>query len=119
MGRHRAETGVDVLKLDVDAVPVLRGAFVDALAKLDQQLTVAEAELRVPAWAADQVSADATTDFNRHSVDSFDHGASALDQLRAYREVLADAVASLDATAADYAALDEVAGADVTKQGGA
>jgi hypothetical protein len=116
VGRHRADAEADVLELDVDAVPTLRKAYADALATLDQQLSAAEAELRVPAWAADPVSADATADFNRHSVD---HGDSALDQLRAYRELLADAVASLDATAADYAALDHIAGADVTRQGGA
>lgn len=115
MGRHRAENEADVLEVDVDAIPVLRGAFADALTKIDQQLGVAEAELRVPAWAADPVSTDATTDFNRHCVD---HGASLLDQLRSYRELLADAVASLDATTADYTALDEIAGADVTRQGG-
>lgn len=109
MGRHRADAGVDALELDVDAIPVLRNAYVDALASLDRQLGAAEAELRVPAWAADPVSTDATDAFNRHSVD---HGDSALDQLRAYRDLLADAVASLDATAADYAALDEIARAE-------
>ncbi len=93
----------DILKVDPDAVPALRGAFVDALAKVDRQLELADKELRVTAWAKDPVSQDATTLFNERSVESL---ASAVDTLRAYRTQLDTAVRTLDKTVEQYQVTD-------------
>lgn len=93
----------DLLRVDPDAVPGLRGAFADALAKVDRQLEVAEKELRVNAWAKDPVSQGATLLFNERSVEAAE---SAVDTLRAYREQLDAAVRNLDKTAEQYHAVD-------------
>lgn len=89
----------DIVKVDPDAVPALRSAFADALAKVDRQLELAEAELRVTAWAKDPVSQGATTLFNDRSVES---DRSAVDTLRAYRVQLDAAVQNLDKTTQQY-----------------
>lgn len=94
----------DILRVDPDAVPGLRSAFADALARVDQQLEVAEAELRVTAWAKDPVSEGASTLFNDRSVESH---RSAVDTLRAYREQLDAAVQNLDISAKQYKKVDE------------
>lgn len=93
----------DILKVDPDAVPGLRSAFADALAKVDRQLELADAELRVTAWAGDPVSRGATTLFNERSVDN---ETAAVDTLRAYREQLDAAVTNLDKTAQQYRKVD-------------
>jgi hypothetical protein len=92
-----------VLQVDPDAVPTLRSAFVDALAKVDRQLELADKELRVTSWAQDPVSLGATTAFNDRSVDS---ARSAVEALRAYRAQLDVAVANLDRTAQQYREVD-------------
>jgi hypothetical protein len=102
----------DFLRIDPDAMPALRGAFVDALAKVDRQLEVAAAELRVTAWARDPVSQNATGLFNDRSVD---HAESAVDTLRAYRQQLDIAVHNLDRTAEQYRAVDGDGSAGVTR----
>jgi hypothetical protein len=93
----------DILKVDPDAVPGLRSAFADALARVDRQLELADAELRVTAWARDPVSQGATTLFNERSVDADE---AAVDTLRAYRAQLDAAVQNLDKTAQQYRKVD-------------
>jgi hypothetical protein len=95
----------DVLRVDRDAIPGLRTAFADALARVDRQLELANNDLRVAAWAKDPVSLDATTVFNDRALDS-DAGA-ALDMLRSYRAQLDAAVRNLHATAEQYRTVDE------------
>lgn len=93
----------DIMRVDPDAVPALRGAFVDAIAKVDRQLELADKELRVTAWAKDPVSQGATTAFNERSVESLE---SAVDTLRAYRTQLDTAVLTLDKTIEQYQVTD-------------
>jgi hypothetical protein len=101
-GAQHAVSG-DGLRIDPEAVPALRSAFADALSRVDEQLRLANQELRVTAWAKDPVSQDAAVLFNDRSVDT---AASAIDSLRAYREQLTVAVANLDKTAQQYHAVD-------------
>lgn len=103
-----------VLQVDPEAVPALRRAFVDALAKVDKQLELADKELRVAAWAKDPVSLDAMAAFNDRSVDS---AQSALDSLRAFREQLNVAVLNLDKTAQQYREVDGDGRAGVNRNG--
>lgn len=93
----------DILDVDPDAVPGLRRAFADALARVDRQLELAEKELTVASWAKDPVSRSAATLFNDCSVASPE---SSVDQLRAYRTQLEVAVANLDKTAEQYRVTD-------------
>lgn len=103
-GKHGGGgTQNDIVKVDPDAVPGLRSAFADALDRVDRQLELAEAELRVTSWAKDPVSQGATVLFNDRSVES---DRSALDTLRAYRAQLDAAVQNLDKTAQQYAKTD-------------
>jgi hypothetical protein len=92
------------LLVEPGAIAALRDAFADALAKVDRQIELAGADLRVDAWANDPVSTDAATVFNDRSVDAAE---SALGTLRAYRDRLSTAVQTLDKTAAQYEASDE------------
>lgn len=105
----------DIVRVDPDAVPALRSAFADALARVDHQLELAEAELRVTSWAKDPVSQGATTLFNDRSVES---DRSAVDTLRAYRAQLDAAVQNLDKTAAQYTKTDGDNVHGVGKNGG-
>jgi len=102
----------DQFKVDPDAVPALRGAFADALDKVDRQLELADKELRVSAWAKDPVSQGATTMFNDRSVETAE---SAVDTLRAYRTQLDVAVRNLDKTAEQYQAVDRENAGDAAK----
>jgi hypothetical protein len=104
----------DGLKVDPEAVPALRRVFADALFKVEEQLRLANQELRVTPWAKDPVSQDAAVRFNERSVDT---AASALDTLRAYRDRLNVAVANLDKTAEQYSAVDKGGASSVTKNG--
>lgn len=101
-GGQHAVSG-DGLRIDPEAVPALRGAFADALSRVEEQLRLANQELRVTAWAKDPVSQGAAVLFNERSVDT---AASAIDSLRSYRDQLAVAVANLDKTAQQYHAVD-------------
>lgn len=92
------------LVVEPGAIAALRDAFADALAKVDRQIELAGADLRVAAWANDPVSTDAATAFNNRSVDAAE---SALGTLRAYRDRLSTAVETLDKTAAQYDVSDE------------
>jgi hypothetical protein len=85
--------------VDPEAVPGLRDAFADALAKVDQEIELASSGLRVTSWANDPVSVKATSSFNNRSVDT---AASAVDNLRAFRRELSSAVDKLTLTAAQY-----------------
>lgn len=104
------------LQIDAEAVPILRSAFVDALAKIDRQLELAEKELRVTAWSGDPVSRDATKAFNERSVDG---AQSAIDALRAYRTQLEVAVVTLEKTAEQYRETDGDGQVGVNRTGGA
>ena len=86
------------------AVPALRDAFADALAKVDRQIELAGNDLRVTGWANDPVSAAAAAAFNQRSVDA---DSSALDTLRAYRTQLRTAVDTLTQTAEQYRVSEE------------
>jgi hypothetical protein len=103
------------LLVEPGAVPALRDAFADALAKVDRQLELAGNDLRILAWANDPVSADATTAFNNRSMDA---GDSALGALKSYRQQLSTAVETLDRTAAQYRLSDEDNSLTVGKQEG-
>lgn len=116
---HGSSTGqqaapADGLKIDPEAVPALRSAFADALSRVDEQLRLADQELRVTAWAKDPVSQDAAALFNERSVDT---AASAVDSLRAYRDQLNVAVENLDKTAEQYSAVDRGGQSGVVKSG--
>ena len=104
----------DGLRVSPEAVPALRRAFADALSRVDEQLRVADHELRITAWAKDPVSQSAATLFNQRSVDTAE---SAIDSLRAYRDQLTVAVANLDKTAEQYSAVDNHGHSGVTKNG--
>ena len=118
-GKHGGDWGShnDILRVDPDAVPGLRSAFVDALARVDKQLALVDTELRVTAWAADPVSEGATMIFNDRTLDG-DHDA-AVTVLRDYRDQLDAAIQNLDVTAAQYTKTDEdnVTGAGKAGQG--
>jgi hypothetical protein len=115
-GKHGGGgTQNDIVRVDPDAVPGLRSAFADALARVDRQLELAEAELRVNAWAKDPVSQGATILFNDRSVES---DRSAVDTLRAYRAELDAAVQNLDKTAKQYSKTDGDNVHGVGKNGG-
>lgn len=107
----------DILRVDPDAVPSLRGAFADALARVDRQLELVDKELRVTSWANDPVSQGASTVFNDRALDSDED--AAVEQLRYYRDQLDAAVQNLDATAAQYSKTDQdnVAGTKNADQG--
>jgi hypothetical protein len=104
----------DGLQIDPAAVPALRSAFADALSRVDEQLRLANQELRLTAWAKDPISQDAAALFNQRSVDT---AASAVDSLRAYRDQLSVAVANLDKTAEQYSAVDRGGESGVIRNG--
>jgi hypothetical protein len=116
-GKHGGDGGNNILRIDPDAVPSLRGAFADALARVDKQLELVDTEFRVTSWAADPVSTGATEIFYDRALDS-DHDA-AVDVLRGYRAQLDAAVQNLDATAEQYHKTDEdnVTGTSKAEQG--
>lgn len=111
---HGSSQGNHLL-VEAGAVPALRDAFADALAKVDRQLELAGNDLRIAAWADDPVSADATTAFNNRSVDTAE---SALSTLQSFRRQLSTAVDTLDRTAEQYRASDEDSSTTVSKQEG-
>lgn len=114
-GSHGHGGRESTLQVDAEAVPMLRSAFVDALAKVDRQLELAE-ELRLTAWAKDPVSQGAAAAFNDHSIDGAE---AAIDALRAYRTQLDVAVTNLDKTAEQYRETDGDGQAGVNRTGGA
>jgi hypothetical protein len=113
-GGAEPHASADSLKVDPEAVPGLRRVFADALSKVEEQLRLANQELRVTPWAKDPVSQDAAVRFNERSVDTTE---SALDSLRAYRDRLNVAVANLDKTAEQYSAVDNGGERGVIKNG--
>lgn len=102
-GHHGSHN--DILRVDPDAIPGLRGAFADALTRVDRQLELVEKELRVVSWASDPVSVGATTAFNDRALDS--DADAVVDLLRSYREQLDAAVRNLDASAEQYKRMDD------------
>ena len=97
------------------AVPALRNAFADALARVDRQIELADADLRIARWANDPVSTGAAVAFNDRSLDAAE---SALGTLRAYRKQLSTAVDTLDSTAVQYRATDQDNSVTVGKEEG-
>lgn len=114
-GQGNGSRNDNQLLVEPGAVPALREAFADALAKVDRQLELAGADLRIKPWANDPVSADATTAFNARSVETSE---SALARLQAYRTQLSTAVDTLDRTAAHYRLSDDDNSVTVSKQEG-
>ena len=104
------------LLVESGAVPALRDAFADALAKVDRQIELAHQDLRITAWANDPVSTVATAEFNGRAVDSAD---SALGTLKNYRQQLSTAVTNLDRTNQQYQVSDEDNSVTVGNQEGA
>ncbi|CRK59795.1 hypothetical protein [Alloactinosynnema sp. L-07] len=111
---HGSPDRKDLLNLDAQAVPALRGAFVAALDQVDRQLEVAAGDLPVTAWANDPVSLRAAGVVNALSVDS---DIAALDALRAFRKQLGTAVDNLDKTADQYRVLEDDTEATVSQTG--
>ena len=103
------------LLVEPGAVPALREAFADALAKVDRQIELADQGLRIAPWANDPVSTEAATAFNQRSVDAAE---SALGTLKSYRQQLSTAVDTLDRTAEQYRLADEDNSVTVGKQEG-
>ncbi|HVK25085.1 MAG TPA: hypothetical protein VM677_27305 [Actinokineospora sp.] len=103
----------DLLDLDPQAVPALRGAFIAALDQVDRQLEQA-ADLRITAWANDPVSTHAADVVNALSVDS---DFAALDALQDFRRQLGTAVDNLDKIADQYRVLEDDTQATVSQTG--
>jgi hypothetical protein len=101
------------LFVEPGAVPGLRDAFADALTKVDRQIALADADLRLQQLANDPVSDKATTAFNARSVDASE---SALSVLHAYRTQLSTAVEALDRTDEQYRLSDDDNSVTVSKQ---
>lgn len=107
--------GGQLLAVEPGAVPRLRSAFLDALARVDRQIELARAELRVAPWAADPVSQDAAKGVNAFSTDE---AGAALEALVAFRGQLDAAVENLDRTAEQYRHLEEDNQATVSHKSG-
>ncbi|SDH58924.1 hypothetical protein SAMN05192558_12110 [Actinokineospora alba] len=104
----------DLLDVEPNAVPALRGAFISALDQVDRQLELAATEVRVAAWANDPVSQEATEGINALSVDT---DTAALEQLRSFRRQLGTAVDTLDKIAEHYRLLEDDNKANVSHTG--
>lgn len=104
----------DLLDVEPNAVPALRGAFMAALDQVDHELELAASEVRVVAWANDPVSQDATEGINALSVDT---ETAALHQLRSFRRQLGTAVDTLDKIAEQYRLLEDDNRANVSHTG--
>lgn len=94
----------DGFHFDPQVLPRLRAVFTDALAKVDRQIELARADLRVTAWAGDSVSAYAAERFNAHALDEHN---SALQALYAYRVALDTLVTKLVDSADLYGRTEE------------
>jgi len=86
----------DVLQFDPAVVPKLRSAYADALAKVDEQIRLAEADGVVnPLWADDPISQYAGSRLTATTE-------TALDALRSYRDALDAMVAKLAQAGINY-----------------
>ena len=88
------------LQFDPAVVPRLRTVFTDALARVDEQIKLADAELQAPPWAGDPVSEYAGQQLSG-SADE------ALAALRSYREALDTVVGKLTKAGTDYRESDQ------------
>ncbi|MET0132330.1 MAG: transcriptional regulator [Kibdelosporangium sp.] len=104
----------DGLEFDPRVVPALRTVFADALAKVDRQIELADAELRMTPWAGDPISEYAGERFNARSVDT---EASAVRALRSYRDDLDAVVAKLTKAGGDYRDSEEDKDVTMNQQG--
>lgn len=98
------------LQFDPAVVPRLRTVFTDALAKVDEQIKLADAELPVAPWAADSISAYAGQRITARSAD-------AVAALRSYRDALDTVVDKLNRAATDYRESEEDKNVSMSHQG--
>jgi hypothetical protein len=98
------------LQFDPAVVPRLRTVFTDALAKLDEQIKLADAELPVTPWAGDPISGYAGERFGVRSTD-------AVAALRSYRDALDTVVDKLNKAATDYRESEEDKNVSMSHQG--
>ncbi|MGQ0837353.1 transcriptional regulator [Actinokineospora sp.] len=111
---HGHDSAADLLDVAPDAVPALRDAFTSALTEVDRQIELAQADLRITAWAADPVSRHATEGINALAVDA--EGA-AMGALLAFRTQLGVAVDNLGKITEQYRLLEDDNQATVTQKG--
>ncbi|WP_143219271.1 transcriptional regulator [Actinokineospora bangkokensis] len=111
----RGDDPLDVLNVAPEAVPGLRAAFAEALARVDGELGLDDIGLRVEPWAKDPVSLEAATAVNGLAAD--DQERAALLALRSFRAQLDTAVHNLDKVAEHYRLLEEDNSATVTQRG--
>ncbi|OLR90488.1 hypothetical protein BJP25_28035 [Actinokineospora bangkokensis] len=104
-----------MLNVAPEAVPGLRAAFAEALARVDGELGLDDIGLRVEPWAKDPVSLEAATAVNGLAAD--DQERAALLALRSFRAQLDTAVHNLDKVAEHYRLLEEDNSATVTQRG--
>jgi hypothetical protein len=99
------------LQFDPAVVPRLRTVYTDALAKVDEQIRLANAELQVaPPWAGDPISEYAGQRFNTRSDD-------AVEALRSYRDALDTVVGKLTKAAGDYRESEEDKNVSMSQHG--
>jgi hypothetical protein len=102
------------LQFDPAVVPRLRTVYADALARVDQQIKLADGQLRVTPWAGDPISQYAGQQVNARSVDE---AASALEALRSYRDALDTIVDKLIKAGGDYHESEQDKHASMSHQG--
>jgi hypothetical protein len=99
------------LQFDPAVVPRLHSVFSDALAKVDEQIKLADASARVrPLWAGDPISEYAGQRVNTRSED-------ALTALRSYRDALDTVVGKLTKAAGDYRESEEDKNVSMSQHG--
>ncbi|MEV4319337.1 transcriptional regulator [Actinocrispum sp. NPDC049592] len=98
------------LQFDPAVVPRLRTVFTDALAKVDEQIKLADAELHGQPWAGDPVSEYAGQQLSG-SADE------ALTALRSYREALDTVVGKLTKAGTDYRESDQDNNVSMSRKG--
>lgn len=104
----------DAFQFDPQVVPQLHKVFAEALAKVDRQIELAGAGLRVTPWAGDPISDYAGERFNARSLDE---PAGALTALRTYREALDTVVGKLTKAVGDYRDNEDDSDASLSRRG--
>jgi hypothetical protein len=98
------------LQFDPAVVPRLRTVFTEALAKVDEQLRLADAELPVTPWAGDPISEYAGRRIT-------DRSADAVAALRSYRDALDTVLHKLKRAGTDYRESEEDKNVSMSHQG--
>ncbi|HEY8373364.1 MAG TPA: transcriptional regulator [Pseudonocardiaceae bacterium] len=88
--------GEQALRVDPSSVPELRRAFEAALSRLDPQVDLAITDLRIRPWAGDPISAEATDQFNRHSIEGPEAALTALRNYQSQLKAAADALREVE-----------------------